>query len=180
MNPITSIVLHAMVDAAQNVKLSTLSMGAARQARARESGDSGPDSAAYANTLSSAIQSGQASQMALMKAQTEVQAQESIREQQLQQEAQAEARRLDRERRRRALEEATVGAADESQEDEGKKDSGEAGASVHDGSEHAAPKHGGESAAPPSPDGGMAKGVLYTPRGTVKGKPPENTLTYTA
>ncbi len=182
MSPISIDAIRQLADAAGSLKLTTLSMATLRQARPREGADDAGPAATYADTMNSAIQSSQASQVALNRAQVEIEAQESLRQQQLQREAEIQARALDRERRRRALEVARTEAQVEAQEVEETREDG--GGRNHGGE---ASGHGGESHHPSGPDdaprpaeGAAEKGVLYTHQGTVKGKAPENKVTYTA
>jgi hypothetical protein len=176
MNPISFDAVRALADAAGSLKLATLSMATLRQVRPRGEEDA-PEVTSYAGTLNSAIQSSQASQIALNRAQVEIDAQESLRQQQLQQEAEAQARALDRERRRKALEDARTEAQVEAQEDGG-RNSGE-DASGRSGESAAERPSSGTDAAPNPVEGEAPKGVIYTHQGAVKGSAPRKKLSVT-
>lgn len=172
MDPITSV-MRIMTDSVSNVKLATLTMSAFRQARLK-SEEEGADSAIgrAADALPNAVQSSQASQATLIRAQAEVQAQESLHWQQLREEAEAAARAQDRARVQRALKEAQEGIleADAPAEDGGGQDSGEADSSQAE-ERRADRKAAGPGSEPPPQGGGTAeKGVVYTHLGGVKPK----------
>lgn len=172
MDPISFDAVRALANAADSLKLATLSAAALHQAKPR-GGEDAESAVNYADALHTAIQSGQASQMALGKAQVEIAAEESLRQQQIQQEAEAQSRALERERRRRALEDAKAEAQAEAletepaREDGGRNPGGERG--------EASGRGAAEEAQTPA-EGGPNRGVLYTHKGALKGKPPDNTL----
>jgi hypothetical protein len=181
MDPITSV-MRVMTDAVSNVKLATLSMAAFRQARPRGE-EEGMEAAIgrAADALPSAIQSAQASQAALVRAQAEVQAQESLSWQQLKDEAEAAARVRARAKVRQALQKVremdTEGGGRDSRED----------SSAQPDERRAQPKAAGPGGAPPSganpPDKGenpSDKGVVYTHLGGVKPKSKDKKLSVTA
>jgi hypothetical protein len=188
MDPISFDAVRVLANATDSLKLATLSMATFRQARSRGGDDADP-AVNYADALHTAIQSGQASQMALNKAQVEIEAQESLRQQQLQRESDAQARALDRERRRRALEDAKSEAQADALETEaarengGRNPGGEHGKNGGNGEkpgQGAALKPGEAEEAQCQAEGGPNRGVLYTHKGALKGKPPDNTLNVTA
>ena len=171
MDPITSV-MRIMTDSVSSVKLATLTMSAFRQARLK-SEEEGMDSAMghAADALPNAVQSSQASQAALVRAQAEVQAQESLHWQQLREEAEAAARAQARARVQRLLKEAQEGIleADAPAEDGGGQDSGETDSS-HADERRADRKNPEPGSEPPRGGGTVEKGVVYTHLGGVKPK----------
>jgi hypothetical protein len=182
MDPITSV-MRIMTDSVSSVKLATLTMSAFRQARLK-SEEEGMDSATgrAADAMPNVVQSGQASQAALVRAQAEVQAQENLHRQLLQEEAEAAARAQDRARVRQALKEAREGilGADTKAEDDGGQDSGEAGPYDQSNERRADRKTAKPGSEPPRDGNPPEKGVVYTHLGEVKPKSADKKLTVTA
>ena len=175
MDPISFDAVRVLANATDSLKLATLSMATLRQARSRGGDDADP-AVNYADALHTAIQSGQASQMALSKAQVEIEAQESLRQQQLQRESDAQARALDRERRRRALEDAKSEAQANALETEAARENGGRDSGGEHGGKRgkARPRRGLETRrgrGSPGPGGGRAEpGRALHPQGGAQGQ----------
>ena len=181
MHPISAIMRVMMTDAMANVKLATLTMSAFRPAKLRGEEDGADNSAGRAaDFLPSVIQSSQASEAALVRAQAEVQAQENLRWQQIQDEAEAAARAQDRARVRQALREAREAVREADDEDDGGQKSQED--SPDRANERRAGRKPTEPGVEPLPQAGDAKekGVVYTHLGEVKPKSQDKKLNVTA